>query len=50
MLDYLIRGGSLIDGSGAPRRTADLGVKDGKIIEIGKLSAMKLSSPMSCCV
>jgi len=38
MLDYLIRGGSLIDGSGAPRRTADLGVKDGKIIEIGKLS------------
>ncbi|MFM9039081.1 MAG: amidohydrolase family protein, partial [Betaproteobacteria bacterium] len=38
MLDYLIRGGSLVDGSGATRRTADLGIKDGRIVAIGKLS------------
>ena len=38
MLDYLIRGGSLVDGSGARRRTADLGIKDGRIVAIGKLS------------
>ncbi|HAB47663.1 MAG: hypothetical protein EBT36_05860 [Betaproteobacteria bacterium] len=38
MFDTLIRGGSLIDGSGAPRRTTDLGIKAGKIVAIGKLS------------
>ena len=38
MLDLLIRGGSLIDGSGAHRRTTDLGVKAGRIVAIGKLS------------
>ncbi|MFN5266258.1 MAG: N-acyl-D-amino-acid deacylase family protein [Burkholderiales bacterium] len=38
MLDYLIRGGSLVDGSGATRRTADLGIKDGRIVAIGKLN------------
>ncbi|HEV8297732.1 MAG TPA: amidohydrolase family protein [Acidimicrobiales bacterium] len=36
MLDVLIRGGAVIDGSGAPRRTADVGIRDGRVVEIGR--------------
>ncbi|MDW3683666.1 D-aminoacylase [Cupriavidus sp. CV2] len=36
--DLLIRGGDLIDGTGAPRRAADIGVRDGLIAAIGDLS------------
>jgi N-acyl-D-aspartate/D-glutamate deacylase len=34
--DLAIRGGTLIDGTGAPRRNADVGVRDGKIAAIGR--------------
>jgi N-acyl-D-aspartate/D-glutamate deacylase len=37
MLDLLIRGGTLIDGTGAPKRTADVGVADGKVVAVGKV-------------
>jgi N-acyl-D-aspartate/D-glutamate deacylase len=37
MLDLLIRGGTLIDGTGVPRRTADVGVVDGKVVAVGKV-------------
>ncbi len=33
--DLVIRSGSIIDGTGAPRRTADVAVTDGVITEIG---------------
>ncbi len=36
--DIIIRNGRLIDGSGNPWFYADLGIKDGKIVAIGKLS------------
>jgi N-acyl-D-amino-acid deacylase len=36
--DLLIRNGRIVDGSGMPPFRGDLAVKDGKIVEIGKLS------------
>ncbi|HYT47061.1 MAG TPA: amidohydrolase family protein [Burkholderiales bacterium] len=36
--DLLIRNGSLIDGTGAPARRADVAVAGGRIVEIGSIS------------
>ena len=36
--DLLIRNGRIVDGSGMPAFRGDLAVKDGKIVEIGKIT------------
>jgi N-acyl-D-amino-acid deacylase len=36
--DLLIKNGTIVDGTGAPGRVADIAVSDGKIAEIGKIS------------
>jgi len=50
--DLLIKNGTVIDGSGAPRRQADVAVTDGRIAEIGKISesASKVIDAAGCVV
>jgi N-acyl-D-aspartate/D-glutamate deacylase len=36
--DLVIRGGSVIDGTGAPQRTADVAISGDRIIEVGKVA------------
>ena len=36
--DLIIRGGTVIDGTGAPARTADIAVKEGVISEVGRVN------------
>ncbi len=35
--DLIIRGGSVIDGTGVAAQSADVGIKDGLIVEVGQL-------------
>lgn len=37
--DLVIRGGFVVDGSGAPGRETDIAIKDGKISELGTISS-----------
>ncbi len=37
MLDYVIRSGTLIDGTGEAGRRADVGIRDGRIVAIGRI-------------
>jgi N-acyl-D-aspartate/D-glutamate deacylase len=38
-LDLVLRGGDVVDGTGAPRRRADVGIRDGRIVTIGVVDA-----------
>ena len=52
MFDYLIRGGSVIDGSGREAFSADVALKDGKIAAIGHNlgEAAQTVDAAGCCV
>ena len=38
MFDLILRGGTVIDGSGGPRYVADIGIKNGKVERIGNIT------------
>ena len=38
MLDVLIKGGTIVDGTGQPSRKADIGIRDGRIAAIGSIT------------
>ena len=46
MFDLIIRGGTIIDGSGEQRYVADIGIKDGKVARIGEITE-KMLKPLS---
>jgi N-acyl-D-aspartate/D-glutamate deacylase len=37
MLDWIVEGATVLDGTGAPPRTADVGVAGGRIVEVGRI-------------
>ena len=36
--DLVVRGGTVVDGTGAPGRTADVAIRDGIVIEVGRVT------------
>ena len=38
MVDLILRGGTVIDGSGRPRRVADVAIDNGMIVDVGRIT------------
>jgi N-acyl-D-aspartate/D-glutamate deacylase len=46
--DLLLRGGELVDGTGAPRRRADVAVAGGRIAAVGELAGVEAARVLDC--
>jgi N-acyl-D-aspartate/D-glutamate deacylase len=42
--DLVVRGGRVVDGTGVPAYLADVGVRDGRIARVGRISAAELAA------
>ena len=38
MLECIVRGAILVDGTGLPRRKADIGINDGRVVAVGRIA------------
>ncbi|MEY2966712.1 MAG: hypothetical protein RLY50_762, partial [Actinomycetota bacterium] len=38
MFDIIIKGGTVVDGTGSPARIADIAISDGRIVDVGQVS------------
>ncbi|MCE5240952.1 D-aminoacylase [bacterium] len=48
VLDLLLSGGTVIDGSGAQRRPADVGVTGGRVVAVGDLAGAEAKLQLDC--
>jgi len=45
---WKLEGGSVVDGTGAPGRRADLAIRDGRIAEVGDLAGLEAERTLDC--
>ena len=45
MSDLIIRNGTVVDGTGAPRRRADVAVVGDRVVAVGDVSAHEPATP-----
>jgi len=48
MFDLILRGGSVLDGTGSPMSRADVGIEDGKIAAVGDLAGSQAVRTLDC--
>jgi N-acyl-D-amino-acid deacylase len=48
-LDILLQGGFVVDGTGSPGTTVDVGIRDGKIADVGQLGHATAARRVDCC-
>ena len=48
MFDLILKGGSVLDGTGSPMSRADVGIEDGKITAVGDLTGSQATRTLDC--
>jgi N-acyl-D-aspartate/D-glutamate deacylase len=48
MFDLVLRGGTIVDGTQMPRYTGDVGIRDGRIVALGRLGDAEATRVVDC--